>query len=103
MCVEAIKKAGNENLQNGKPFDALWKYSHALIVCREWKLPKNTESAIVANCALACLNHKLYQDAYIFANECIKLNTDNSYKVQCRCICICNSMVWSEIRNKSYE
>ena len=81
MCVELMKKAGNNDLQGGKLYDALWKYSHALIVCQKWNLPTDIEAAIVANSALAALNLCLYHEAFIYATECIKLSTENSYKV----------------------
>lgn len=80
ICVDLMKRAGNDNLQGGKFYDALWKYSHALTVCQRWKLPADTEAAIVANSALAALNMCLYHEAFIYATECIKLDTENCYK-----------------------
>ena len=74
--MNTIREAGNDSLRRGNPYDALWKYSHAMVLCKDHDLPTDMVATLQGNCAQACLNLQLYTDAFEFASTCIYLNPD---------------------------
>lgn len=70
--VDEIREAGNNSLRRGNNYDAVWKYNHALVLCRDHHLPLPKVAIINSNCAQACLNLKYYPQAYSHADDAIK-------------------------------
>jgi tetratricopeptide (TPR) repeat protein len=69
--VDKIKEVGNHRMKTGNHYDALWKYNHALVLCRDHKLAGQRVSVISSNCAQACLQLKYYLDAFSHASDAI--------------------------------
>ncbi|CAI8033054.1 hypothetical protein GBAR_LOCUS18641 [Geodia barretti] len=88
LLVDQIKEAGNNSMKTGNHYDALWKYNHALVLCRDHKLSGRRVSVISSNCSQACLHLTYYLDAFSHASDAI--NNDPSspilYKVWSRCL-----------------
>ena len=74
--MEKIKEAGNEDLRKGSTYEALWKYNHAVEVCKDCGLVSEM-ATIKGNCAQACLNMDLYVQAYEHAQRHVELNPDS--------------------------
>lgn len=74
--VDEIKVAGNNSLRHGDNYDAIWKYNHALVLCRDHHLPLPKVAIIHSNCAQACLNLKYYLQAHSHADSAIKCDPD---------------------------
>jgi tetratricopeptide (TPR) repeat protein len=71
LLVDKIKEVGNHRMKTGNHYDALWKYNHALVLCRDHKLAGQRVSVISSNCAQACLQLKYYLDAFSHASDAI--------------------------------
>ena len=70
--MDEIKEAGNESLRRGDNYDALWKYNHALVLCRNHNLPLPKVAVVSSNCSQACINLKYYMDAFSHADHAIR-------------------------------
>ena len=79
VVVKEIKQSAKRSLQFEDYVAALWKYQHAISICRSHELVEE-EAIINANCAFVALKmEEGDQDemmAYNYASRCIALKPD---------------------------
>ena len=114
QLVEDIKAAGNESFKNEDFYDALWKYEHALQLCRVHSALEGEMATLHCNCSMACLKlgdagsiDLLDADSipqmetmwYSFSQQhsCRCLDFKPSVKIAhkvCVCVCVSNLAEW---------
>lgn len=53
--ADQIRTKGNDYFKKGEYFEALWKYEHALFLCRSYPPLKDDAAALHSNIAAVCL------------------------------------------------
>lgn len=76
--VDEMREAGNRSMRQGDHYDALWKYNHAIILCREQEVSPPKTAIVNCNCAQACLKLKHYIQAFKTATTAIKTDPKSS-------------------------